>query len=129
MTVAEASGLAKRSEAQVLRSLVENGVAKRFNLRAWSEGGCKQETAAERLQVLFEQVRPDVAKLIVLEELEVRAAHPTCHLTATRMGPGSRKSKPFFRRLHFPNKCTTAAYPPLSQTVAAGSRPAPPRDI
>ena len=53
-----------------LRSLVENGVAKRFDLRAWSDKGCAQATAVERLEVLLEQVRPDVAKLIVLEELE-----------------------------------------------------------
>ena len=59
-----------RTEAQKLRSLVENGVAKRFDLRAWSDKGCAQATAVERLEVLLEQVRPDVAKLIVLEELE-----------------------------------------------------------
>ena len=59
-----------RTEAQKLRSLVENGVAKRFDLRAWSDKGCAQATAVERLDVLLEQVRPDVAKLIVLEELE-----------------------------------------------------------
>ena len=62
----------KRTEAQILRSLVENGVAKRFDLRAWSNLGCGQPTGVDRLQVLLEQVRPDVAKLIVLEELEVR---------------------------------------------------------
>ena len=55
---------------QILRSLVENGVAKRFDLRAWCEKGCSQPSAMERLEVLLEQVRPDVAKLIVLEELE-----------------------------------------------------------
>jgi|AntAceMinimDraft_5_1070358.scaffolds.fasta_scaffold43050_4 hypothetical protein len=49
--------LRPRSEAQILRSLVENGVAKRFDLRAWSDAGCKQATAAERLAVLLEQVR------------------------------------------------------------------------
>ena len=59
-----------RSQAQILRSLVENGVAKRFDLRAWCEKGCSQPSAMERLEVLLEQVRPDVAKLIVLEELE-----------------------------------------------------------
>ena len=59
-----------RTEAQKLRSLVENGVAKRFDLRAWSDKGCAQAAAVERLEVLLEQVRPDVAKLIVLEELE-----------------------------------------------------------
>ena len=62
----------KRTEAQILRSLLENGVAKRFDLRAWCDKGCAQATATERLEVLLEQVRPDVAKLIVLEELEVR---------------------------------------------------------
>jgi hypothetical protein len=66
----------QRTEAQILRSLVENGVAKRFDLRAWSDAGCKQATAAERLHALLEQVRPDVAKLIVLEELEVRSRSP-----------------------------------------------------
>jgi hypothetical protein len=66
----EASAPPTRSEAQILRSLVENGVAKRFDLRAWCEKGCSQPTAMERLEVLLEQVRPDVAKLIVLEELE-----------------------------------------------------------
>lgn len=81
----------KRTEAQVLRSLVENGVAKRFNLRAWSDGGCNQATGVERLQVLFEQVRPDVAKLIVLEELEVRfspVSVPTTHVSSF-FPPGS----------------------------------------
>ena len=34
-----------RTEAQKLRSLVENGVAKRFDLRAWSDKGCAQATA------------------------------------------------------------------------------------
>ena len=66
----EASAPPTRSEAQILRSLVENGVAKRFDLRAWCEKGCSQPNAMERLEVLLEQVRPDVAKLIVLEELE-----------------------------------------------------------
>ena len=66
----DASAPPPRSEAQILRSLVENGVAKRFDLRAWCEKGCSQPNAMERLEVLLEQVRPDVAKLIVLEELE-----------------------------------------------------------
>ena len=63
-----------RSESQILRSLLENGVGKTFDLNAWSHLGCAQATATERLEVLLEQVRPDVAKLIVLEELEVRHA-------------------------------------------------------
>ena len=63
----DASAPPPRSEAQILRSLVENGVAKRFDLRAWCEKGCSQPNAMERLEVLLEQVRPDVAKLIVLE--------------------------------------------------------------
>ncbi len=53
-----------------MRSLIENGVAKRFDLHAWCDKGCGQPTSLERLEVLLEQVRPDVAKLIVLEELQ-----------------------------------------------------------
>jgi len=77
-----------RSESQILRSLLENGVGKTFDLNAWSHLGCAQATATERLEVLLEQVRPDVAKLIVLEEFEVR--------------PGFGRSLPKTRPEQFP---------------------------
>jgi len=70
METATAPPPKKRSEAEILRSLLENGVAKRFDLVAWANAGCRQPTPIERLLHLFEQCRPDVAKLIVLEELE-----------------------------------------------------------
>ena len=54
-----------------LRALVENGVAKRFDLRAWSaQSGCARARAIERLETLLEQARPDVIKLIVMESLQ-----------------------------------------------------------
>ena len=55
-----------------LRSLVENGVAKRFDLSAWArDATCAHATTAlERLEVVLEQIRPDVVKLIVMESLE-----------------------------------------------------------
>merc|ERR1712216_353006 len=54
-----------------LRALVENGVAKRFDLRAWSaQSGCARARAFERLETLLEQARPDVIKLIVMESLQ-----------------------------------------------------------
>lgn len=66
---ADASSPPARTEAQILRSLIEHGVATRFDLRAWCDKGCQQPSAMDRLEVLLEQVRPDVAKLIVLESL------------------------------------------------------------
>ena len=66
---ADASSPPARTEAQILRSLIEHGVATRFDLRAWCDKGCQQPRAMDRLEVLLEQVRPDVAKLIVLESL------------------------------------------------------------
>jgi len=54
-----------------LRALVENGVAKRFDLRAWSaQSSCARARAIERLETLLEQARPDVIKLIVMESLQ-----------------------------------------------------------
>ena len=55
--------------------------------------GCAQATARERLEVLFEQVRPDVAKLIVLEALEVRTQAANKNLppkTRVRFYPSTR---------------------------------------
>jgi hypothetical protein len=99
----------KRTEAQILRSLLENGVAKRFDLRAWSDKGCAQATGMERLEVLLEQVRPDVAKLIVLEELEVRRssfARATFSFRATdahvSFGVCPPPSPPLSASLHVP---------------------------
>ena len=67
----------EEKEVHKLKRLLENGVAKRFDLRQWVNKGCAQATARERLEVLFEQVRPEVAKLIVLEALEVSYATRT----------------------------------------------------
>jgi len=54
-----------------LRKLVENGIAKRFDLTAWArDTGCAQPTALSRLEATLEQIRPDVVKLIVMESLE-----------------------------------------------------------
>lgn len=58
------------STLESLRSLVEHGVARRFDLRAWADTtGCSQPTAVERLDAMLEQARPDVLKLIVMESL------------------------------------------------------------
>ena len=58
------------STLESLRSLVEHGVARRFDLRAWADRtGCAQPTALERLEAMLEQARPDALKLIVMESL------------------------------------------------------------
>ena len=56
-----------------LRSLIEHGVAVRFNLTHWaSTASCLDAPGGPvgRLKVILEQIRPDVVKLIVMESLE-----------------------------------------------------------
>lgn len=59
-----------RTEVQRLRALLENGVGRSFDLRSWcSRESCTLRTT-DRLELLLEQCRPEVAKLIVMEHLE-----------------------------------------------------------
>lgn len=60
------------STLESLRSLVANGVAKRFDLRAWSStSACDVGTSAvDRLEHVFSQARPDALKLMVMESLQ-----------------------------------------------------------
>ena len=70
-----------RTETQRLRSLLENGVGASFDLRAW----CGRDSCAlgvrSRLDLLLEQCRPEVAQLIVMEQLEAEGQEDAEELT------------------------------------------------
>jgi len=59
------------STVTALRSLVENGIAKRFDLVRWAAASACEAgpSARHRLEHLFAQARPDVLKLLVMESL------------------------------------------------------------
>lgn len=59
------------STVAALRSLVENGIAKRFDLVRWAAASACDAgpSARHRLEHLFAQARPDVLKLLVMESL------------------------------------------------------------
>jgi len=57
-------------KVEILRSLIENGIAKKFDLLKWSRMHCYSANAMERAHMTFEQVRPMVMKLLILEEEE-----------------------------------------------------------
>jgi SAM-dependent methyltransferase len=61
-----------RSDADILSSLLENGIGSSFDLRDWSERARKIQSLSphERLILLLEPVRTDVAKLITMKALE-----------------------------------------------------------
>lgn len=70
-----------RTEIQRLRALLENGVGRSFDLRGWCERDSCALGASARLELLLEQCRPEVAKLIVMEQLEADGREDTEELT------------------------------------------------
>ena len=56
-------------EILTLRRLLENGVAKRYNLLEWcTNKHCENANAFERTRMIFEQIRPEVSRLFAWEE-------------------------------------------------------------
>ena len=70
-----------RTETQRLRALLENGVGRSFDLRSWCERDSCSMGTSDRLALLLEQCRPEVAKLIVMEHLEAEGQEDAEELT------------------------------------------------
>lgn len=70
-----------RTESQRLRALLEHGVGASFDLRAWCGRDSCALSASQRLELLLEQCRPEVAKLIVMEQLEADGKEDVEELT------------------------------------------------
>lgn len=74
-----------------LRSLISNGIAKRFDVYQYSQNSnCFYESdAMERARMIFEQIRPQVLKLMVLEEMrEKTRTNSENALTAAKKAAG-----------------------------------------
>ena len=78
---AAAAGIIRRTETQRLRALLENGVGRSFDLRSWCERDSCALGTSDRLALLLEQCRPEVAKLIVMEHLEAEGQEDAEELT------------------------------------------------
>ena len=63
-----------RTEIERLRSLLENGVGRAFDLAGW----CRRESCGlpprQRLELILQQCRPEVLKLFVMEDLAAAGA-------------------------------------------------------